>query len=432
MGELLKYISIFILTIVILIAMYDALAVCYPRITGLRWSLPSQILQRSVFPRCVHPQITCNPYFQISVSVLLNRAILIVFASLVYSFLENKPIDILGNYAAVWFKWDTRHFLYLAEHGYPSEGEFKTLLVYYPMYPLLIRGMNLLVGDYFTSALLVSFICLVVSSFVLFKLSLREFGDKQISKDSVKYLLLFPMSIFATMAYTESTFLMFSVLSFYFIRKQSFWVAGAFGGLAALTRNQGVLLVAPLVYESVRVAIESKRSGNRIGVAEFGKIVLPPLLIMGGLFAYLWLNKSVSGDWFRFLEYQRTNWGQEVMFFADNVANIYYRIGDGSTTIAMGTWIPSVAVFVFSLVMVTVMRRVLPTAYVVYCVPFLIISYSPSWLLSGARYMFVVFPFYMVLARLLAGRRQLTHCVESVLLFSTMLICMAFIRLSVY
>ncbi len=429
MEYFLKYSSIFLIGFLLVKTACDAFVVCFPG----RIRLPSFVF----FPRLdfsFRPWMTLihHPYIHVTTMVLVNRAILIVFASLVYSFLEGRPIDVIGNFDEVWYKWDTRHFLYIAEHGYPKFGELKTILVYYPMYPFIVRGANVLFDNYFISAVSVSFVFLIVACIYLYKLALLEFDDRVIAKDSVKYLLLFPLSLFASMAYTESTFIAFSIACFYYIRRQLWFVAGVLGMFAAITRNQGILLFAPFVYEAVRVTIEQKRMGCELQISGCVARFSSPLLILCGFGAYLAVNKGVSGDWFQFLEYQKVNWGQEVMFFADNIANIYNRAGNGSSMMAMGTWIPSVSVFVFCLGMMLCMTRVMPTAYVIYSVLFFIVSYSPSWLISGARYMFALFPVYMVLARLISGRRQIAQYVDTIFLFYTMIICMAFIRHNVY
>ncbi|MFL0800180.1 MAG: hypothetical protein K6L80_07025 [Agarilytica sp.] len=429
MEYFLKYSSMLLIGFLLCKTAYDAFVVCFPGRARFAPAISFPDLNFSSIPWRVFLN---HPYVHVTSMVLVNRALLIVFASLVYSFLEGRPIDVIGNFDDVWYKWDTRHFLYIAEHGYPSFGELKTILVYYPMYPFLVRGANLLFDNYFTSAVVVSFCFLILACIYLYKLALLEFGEKVIAKDSVKYLLLFPLSLFASMAYTESTFMAFSVACFYYIRRQLWFVAGLFGMFAAITRNQGILLFAPFVYEAVRITIEQKRANGQLSLWVCMTRFTSPLLILCGFGAYLAVNKGVSGDWFQFLEYQKVNWGQEVMFFADNIANIYNRVGNGSTMMAMGTWIPSVSVFVFCLGMMLCMARVLPTPYVIYSVLFFVVSYSPSWLISGARYMFALFPVYMVLARLISHRRQISQYVDTVFLFYTMIICMAFIKHNVY
>src|SRR5262249_29160432 len=49
--------------------------------------------------------------------------------------------------------------------------------------------------------------------------------------------------------YTESLFLLLSVASLLMARRRQWWLAGLAGGLAALTRQQGLFLIVPLAWE---------------------------------------------------------------------------------------------------------------------------------------------------------------------------------------
>jgi hypothetical protein len=45
----------------------------------------------------------------------------------------------------MWYRWDTTHYLEIAEKGYVQEGDLKYNLAFFPLYPLLIR-LGMLVG----------------------------------------------------------------------------------------------------------------------------------------------------------------------------------------------------------------------------------------------------------------------------------------------
>ena len=62
-------------------------------------------------------------------------------------------------------------------------------------------------------------------------------------------MLAFPVSFVLFAPYTESLWLLFAALSFWYVRKERLWHAGLCGALAVLTRQQGVFLILPLAYE---------------------------------------------------------------------------------------------------------------------------------------------------------------------------------------
>jgi 4-amino-4-deoxy-L-arabinose transferase-like glycosyltransferase len=104
------------------------------------------------------------------------------------------------------------------------------------------------------------------------------------------YLLAFsPMAFFFSAPYTESLFLLLSVGAFYAARRERWWVAGAVAGLAAVTRNMGVLLVLPLAI----MYFFPPGAPRRPFRASAGFLLLVPL----GLIAYSWHLHNAIGDW---------------------------------------------------------------------------------------------------------------------------------------
>ena len=49
----------------------------------------------------------------------------------------------------IWNRWDATHYLRLAEHGYTAAGDSRLSLVFFPLYPWLVRAGSLIqVMDY--------------------------------------------------------------------------------------------------------------------------------------------------------------------------------------------------------------------------------------------------------------------------------------------
>ena len=88
----------------------------------------------------------------------------------------------------------------------------------------------------------------LIAVIYLYRLVQREFGEK-VASLSVIYLALFPTAFYLSAIYTKSLFLACSVACIYYARTQRWWLAGLCGGLASLTRAQGVLLLIPVVWE---------------------------------------------------------------------------------------------------------------------------------------------------------------------------------------
>src|SRR2546423_3010998 len=60
------------------------------------------------------------------------------------------------TWQTLWTRWDASHYLNLAKDGYTAKGEGRFSIVFYPLYPWLVRAAFVLCRNYFAAALLVS------------------------------------------------------------------------------------------------------------------------------------------------------------------------------------------------------------------------------------------------------------------------------------
>lgn len=158
----------------------------------------------------------------------------------------------------IWGRWDTAWYMIIINNGYSVGGDIQTTkssLAFFPLYPYLVKllvrfipaqlltpGIMLLVG------VVVSNIFLLGALVLLYKLVMSSFNDESIARRSVLYLLLFPTSFFFSCFYTESAFLFLSVATFFAASKRAWGIASVLGGLLALTRPVGVLIIIPLIW----------------------------------------------------------------------------------------------------------------------------------------------------------------------------------------
>ena len=71
-------------------------------------------------------------------------------------------------------------------------------------------------------------------------------GNRETARRTVLYVAVFPFAFFFTQVYTESLFLLTSVSAVTAAVVSRWGWAGFFGGLAALTRPNGILIAIPL------------------------------------------------------------------------------------------------------------------------------------------------------------------------------------------
>ncbi|HEU5381067.1 MAG TPA: mannosyltransferase family protein [Ktedonobacteraceae bacterium] len=146
-----------------------------------------------------------------------------------------------------WMRWDTVHYVNIATYGYtiPQEAAF------FPLYPSLIYIVSLVTGHAFLSGFLVSNVLELGMFTVCYRLIAEDFDEDRAWR-CVLYLAIFPTAFFFTAVYTESLFLFLALLSFYYMRRGRWWLAGLAMFFAGLTRTTSVALAIPFCYEYLR------------------------------------------------------------------------------------------------------------------------------------------------------------------------------------
>lgn len=321
---------------------------------------------------------------------------ILLYACLMYflAYLNRGGMEegVFGSLRTIWKQWDTSNYMAIAENGYVTEGNDKVFIVFYPLYPLLMRGVMLLGVSSFAAGILVSLASLCVAGCLLYALVMREFSRKE-AVWSLIFLLCNPGAFFFVSVFTESLFLALTLACFYMLRNKRFVWASIFGLLAAFTRNLGVLMVVPFFMEWVDTKAENKK--------EKLLRLLPVLFIPLGTVFYLLINNAVYGNYFHFLEVQKNHWGQQFMFFAENIGDIGQRIFTYDRPYNVVLWLPQFIVIVGVLVlfMLSVSHKLRPS-YIAYMAAYIFTAVGASWLLSGVRYMIVLFPVAIILARM--------------------------------
>ena len=142
----------------------------------------------------------------------------------------------------------------IATEGYRYNGDptVQQNIVFYPLYPMLARGLAAITGLTAANALLLVANFAGFSAIVaLFKLVREEFDD-QVALATVALLGFFPASVVLSAGYTEPLELLFIILFFLALRRQRFLWAALFAGLAVADRSTGILLLPVLVLEMWR------------------------------------------------------------------------------------------------------------------------------------------------------------------------------------
>ena len=115
-----------------------------------------------------------------------------------------------------WGGWDTGYYMTIVKDGYMSPDGNTMQIGWFPLYPLAVKALSLFIPHVFVSGLLVSNFCLLLTIFVL-GAWLSQWQGEEIAYHSVLFMLFFPTSMVLSGFFSESIFLLFLTLSFYFL-----------------------------------------------------------------------------------------------------------------------------------------------------------------------------------------------------------------------
>lgn len=292
------------------------------------------------------------------------------------------------SYAEIFNIWDGPHYIDIAKNGYVNNGDGKEFIVFYPLYPLLIRILSFVLRDYTASALVISNVCAAVGGIYFYKLCKIDMNDE----DAVFALLLmytFPFAFFMSGVYTESLFLMLSAMTFYYTLKKRCVSAAVTAFFAALTRVQGILLAVFMLAEFFKS--DKKKCPAAIS----------PILGFG---IYLLINKITFGNAFEFMKYQKDIWYQEPSWFGDNLEKFFGYVLNGSE-LTYQIMLPQLILFVLACVlMYAAIKKGMGTSFAAYGISYIFTVYSASWLLSGGRYFSTLIPLYSATATVVKNK----------------------------
>ena len=149
-----------------------------------------------------------------------------------------------GNLLASPFaRWDSVWYLAIAQGGYDHQA---ARTAFFPLYPLLTRGLGLVIGSDLVAGVLISVVAFFVALALLYRLVAFEL-DGELARITVLLVAFCPMAYFFSAVYSESLFLALAVGCIWLARTGRWGWAGLLGALAAAERATGVTLVVPFV-----------------------------------------------------------------------------------------------------------------------------------------------------------------------------------------
>jgi Gpi18-like mannosyltransferase len=332
---------------------------------------------------------------EVLLDFLATRAAIIVIAELAVVIVGQRP----GTHVqesrtlllAVWGRWDAVHYLDIATGGYQG-----TDMAFFPLYPLLIRIVGVLAGSHLIAGLLISNAAFFFALLYLYKLIEHEY-DRSVARRAIFYTSVFPTAVFFSAVYPESLFFMLTVASFYYLRSHRWWLAGAIGFLAALTRVEGVLLTLPFLIEwftQHRAALQGPAASRRQAAIDLA----PAFFIVAGLLvymAYLWVLRADP----LYFSHVQIYWHRHFAMPWVSVINAFDTVAKSTSSQTVATQVQELAFTFFMIAVLLAGWRSLRPTYIAYMALSVLVPMCTSSLMSMPRFALVLFPMFAILAR---------------------------------
>jgi hypothetical protein len=304
------------------------------------------------------------------------------------------------------WRWDTAYYAMIAHNGYTSAP----LAVFFPLFPLLIRGVGFLLGgsmmaDY-AAGLLAANGCFYGALVLFYHLVAKDLGH-QVAKYALVYLAFACYGVFFYVGYTESLFLLLTLATFCLLRGEkilNWWLAGGCGFLTTLTRPTGIILVVPFLVLFVqrfglRTFLRREQWWHKLNA------LLSMALVPAGLLTYMLYQWRVWGNPWLFATEQTRVWERFV-------ALPWVGFIDAIQLVISGGPLAGLTDAVFTLATLVALAlgwKLLPQHYRLYCLTMILfVLCEPSLqegLMSVPRFLLVLFPIYILFAMWSKDRR---------------------------
>ncbi|HYN63250.1 MAG TPA: glycosyltransferase 87 family protein, partial [Candidatus Limnocylindrales bacterium] len=308
----------------------------------------------------------------------------------------------------LWDRWDAPHYTDIIVYGYRAvdsgnlvdpygyrqvyPGDLGLYIVFYPLFPWLGTVVNAVLHEPVWSAFIVSGIASLFVAPLMYRL-VRQDESPDLALRSAWFLLIFPTAYFLHIGYTEALFMALVIGSFLAARTDRWWLAGLLGGLAALTRINGLVLLLALPVEAA-----TQWYMQPPGERRFRWAWLAIGLVGVGFAIYLALNYALYGTPFQFLHVQQEHWFKSLASPVDaiNSAFGWFESSEPDNRLMYGFMELLFVAIGFAGTIVAAVR--FRPSWFAWMAGNLVLFVSTSFLLSTPRYALTLFPLFVALA----------------------------------
>jgi hypothetical protein len=305
---------------------------------------------------------------------------------------QSEEIATAPHYVKAWAMWDSSFYTQIAHEGYPETFDPTVINAYgfLPGYSLVIGYISkfLLFKHTILAGFIVSNISLILAAFFFFRLVEEDYGSDK--AQTALYLLIFqPFGFLFSAVMSEGFFLLLSVLTIWYMRKNKLGYAALLGTYAAITRPVGILLLIPIFILLIKNKVPWPKFILQMSlfIASFGAGIM-------AVFMYFYIR---SGDFFAYFHSQSGAWKHH---FSNPLQETYIGLHS-----AVHFQYSAYFLIAYTIILLISSRK-LKIEYTAYAWPVLFLHTFSGTILSTPRYGAVVFPMAIGGALLLRNEQQ--------------------------
>jgi hypothetical protein len=195
-------------------------------------------------------------------------AILAFYTNVVFPLAQREQFTMSGRTSPFWdtfTRYDSGWYYGIARNGYDASTAVaggRSNIAFFPVYPMLMRHLGRLFGrtsaDLYMGGIVVSWLSFVLAMVALYYLARLDLPRRRAER-AVLLTAIFPFAFFFGVVYSESTFLLFTVLAFYLLRTRRWLPGGLAGAVAGATRVTGIMMWPALAWTAWRTAEPTMR-----------------------------------------------------------------------------------------------------------------------------------------------------------------------------
>jgi hypothetical protein len=354
---------------------------------------------------------------------LLMKLLVLLAGGIAYSAFVGGTVSGPYRLLQLWHHWDAPHYLDLIVFGYRATdagdlfgpngyrsiypGDLPLYIVFFPLFPWLATVVNAVVNEPLVSAFIVASAASFFVAPLMYRLVRHDEGEA-VALRSAWLLLFFPTAYFLHIPYTEALFMALVLGSFLAARTERWWLAGILGGLAAMTRVNGLILILALAAEAAWQWYSRPSEERRIRVEW-----LAIGLVGVGFAAYLLLNLAVYGTPFEFLHVQQSHWFKSLAPPWEGIASVWRWTSNAKPDTAfMIGWMELLFIGIGLAGTIHAGLRLRPSWFAWMAGNWLLFI-STSFVMSVPRYSLTLFPLFVSLG-LATSRRWVLVAVSAV------------------